>query len=95
MGDFLNGCHKLVLTPDGKSAVNWGPYALQVENLLAGKEVHGLFCDDVLRNEGDGLKPENPGQDEEAWINAGIALGESRDSADFAAAVQILKFRKW
>lgn len=92
MGDIPKGAQKLPLSADGKSADNWGAYAMQVENLLMGKEIGGLFCDDVLRNEGDGKKSADPGHDVADWI-AGAANGETRDVAAYDAA--FTKFRRW
>lgn len=93
MGDFFKGCQNLTLMPNGKSVVNWGPYSLEVDHLLMSKEISGLFCNDVLRNEGDGKKPADFGPDGQNWIVDGASAGESRSPAHYSAA--LTAFRKW
>lgn len=59
---------------DSKTAVNWGPYSLQVESLQMGKEIAGLYCDDVLRNEGDEVKPSDCDLEVDDLIDAGTVI---------------------
>lgn len=91
MGDFLNGAQKLRLTTDGKTVENWVPYALQIKNLWMGKEIAVLYCDDVLRNEGNGKRPDDPGLSSADWI-AGAGPSKSRSDTDYAPLLS--RFRR-
>ena len=58
--DFLKGVDKLEIHPDGRSAVNWTPYAKQLLNVLAGRQQHDYFLDDVVLGSADGAPPPKP-----------------------------------
>jgi len=83
MADLLKLVTKLVVAADGRTADNWTSYKVQLENALSGKEVGGLYLDDVLLGKGPGIEPADPGSDVAAWI----AGRSNRTDADYALAV--------
>ena len=57
MGDSMKLVTKLAVAADGRTAENWTSYKVQLECSLAGKEVGGLYLDDVLLSADAGKKP--------------------------------------
>jgi len=52
---------KLILSDDGRGALNWGPYRLQVENSLVAYEKGNIRLLHVLQNRCTGIQVEDPG----------------------------------
>jgi hypothetical protein len=70
MAELSAGIQTLILSADGRSAVNWRAYSEHVINYLSGKESNGIYLDNVLKNRRSGRKPEDPGEVEAACIAA-------------------------
>ena len=88
MADFLKAVTKLAVAGDGRTADNWNSYQLQVEFSLSGKEVGGLYLDDVLLGRDEGKEPTDPGTNRAAWIAAAPADGAARTAEQYAEQVK-------
>ena len=86
MGDLLKTVTKLGVSGDGRSAENWNSYRVQLENALSGKDIGGIYLDDVLLGGGPGVEVPDPGHDAAAWVPSTPA-GTVRTPAAFAEAV--------
>ena len=86
MGDLLKTVTKLAVSGDGRTAENWNSYRVQLENALSGKDVGGIYLDDVLLGRGPGAEVPDPGADQAAWI-ASAPPGPARTPAAYTAAV--------
>ena len=61
MDPSVKSIAKLILTEDGRGAVNWGPYRMQVENSLAGIEKENIRLLHLLLNKRTGVQVPDPG----------------------------------
>jgi hypothetical protein len=92
MADLVKGITKLDVSGDGRTADNFNPYKIQLENALSAKEMQGLYLDDVLLNQEDGAEVADPGADADAWKQAAPS-GVTRTDAEFATAKKA--FQVW
>jgi len=83
---------RLTLTEDGRGALNWGPYRMQVENYLAGIEKGPVRLLHLLQNKRSGVRVEDPGDDAAFWI-AAAPNGEERTEEGYNAAATA--FDQW
>jgi len=85
MDTSVKAVAKLLLTEDGRGALNWGPYKMQVENFFAGIEKEQIRLLHLLQNKRTGVRVEDPGEDADFWIAAAPA-GQERTPEQFVAA---------
>lgn len=69
MGNFLKSVKPLVVARDGRLAEKWNSYKVQLEYALSGKEIGGIFLDDVLLGQDEGAKVADLGGSKNAWVN--------------------------